>query len=118
MSTPVTAGVVGLIYQAFRARTGNWPVSTQAKEILMSSADDHGYDVLQQGAGWVNASAAVRLASGASGVYVDPSFVTPGSSSGVHRSAFVNQMATGASATSSLTVHNTTPSHVTATIGH
>jgi len=117
MSTPVTAGVVGLIYQAFHDATGGWPTSTQAKEILMSSADDHGYDVLQQGAGWVNASAAVKLASGASGVYLDPSFLTPGSFGGVHRPAFVNQIAPGASASSSLTVYNPTVSDVTVTIG-
>ncbi len=117
MSTPVTAGVVSLIYQAFRSASGGWPTSTQAKEILMSSADDFGYDVLQQGAGWVNASAAVKLAKGVSGVYVDPSFVTPGSFGGVHRPAFVNQMLPGASATSSLTVHNPTASDVTVTIG-
>ena len=117
MSTPVTAGVVSLIYQAFHDRSGAWPTSTQAKEILMSSADDHGYDVLQQGAGWVNASAAVKLASGASGVYVDPPFLTPGSFGGVHRPAFVNVLAAGGSASSGLTVYNPSVSDVTVTIG-
>jgi len=117
MSTPVTAGVVSLIYQAFRNATGRWPTSTEAKEILMSSADDHGYDALQQGAGWVNASAAVNVASGASGVYVDPPFLTPGSFGGVHRPAFVNQMAAGASASSGLVVNNPTASDITVTIG-
>src|SRR5207247_7119009 len=45
MSTPVTAGIVALIYQAYKATGGAYPVSSVAKEILMSSADDHGSDV-------------------------------------------------------------------------
>ena len=117
MSTPVTAGVVALIYQAYHNKTGSWPSSVQAKEILMSSADDHGYDVLQQGAGWTNASAAVALASGTAGISVDPAFLTPGSYGGVHRPAFVNQITQGSSATSTLTVSNPTAADITVTIG-
>src|SRR5438552_3115312 len=47
MSTPVTAGIVALIYQAYKANGGAYPVSSVAKEILMSSADDHGFTVVR-----------------------------------------------------------------------
>jgi uncharacterized protein YfaP (DUF2135 family) len=117
MATPVAAGVVALIYQAYANTTGSWPTSTVAKEILMSSADDHGFDVLQQGAGWVNASAAVELASSMAGLRVSPSFLTPGAYEGVHRPAFANLMSPGDSATETLTVFNEGPSTATLTIG-
>ena len=107
LSTPVAAGVVALIYQAYDGAHGGWPTSVVAKEILMSSADDHGYDVLQQGAGWVNASAAVDLASMADGTLrVSPSFLAPGGYEGVHRDAFVNLMSPGDSDTQTVTVTN------------
>lgn len=118
LSTPVAAGVVALIYQAYNDAHGGWPTSDVAKGILMSSADDHGFDVLQQGAGWVNASAAVELASMTDGTFrVGPSFLTPGDYNGVHRSAFVNLMSPGDTDTRALTVYNEGTTDETLTIG-
>ncbi len=117
MSTPVTAGIVALIYQAYKANGGAYPVSSVAKEILMSSADDHGFDVLQQGAGWVNATAAVELASSTAGLRVSPAFVAPGGYGGVHRPAFVNFMHPGDTYDQTFTVHNEGSSAATVSIG-
>src|SRR5207249_4900340 len=117
MSTPVTAGIVALIYQAYKATGGAYPVSSVAKEILMSSADDHGFDVLQQGAGWVNATAAVELASSTAGLRVSPAFVAPGGYGGVHRPAFVNFMHPGDTYDQTFTVHNEGSSAATVSIG-
>ena len=117
MSTPVTAGIVALIYQAYKANGGAYPVSTVAKEILMSSADDHGFDVLQQGAGWVNGTAAVELASSTAGLRVSPAFVAPGGYGGVHRPAFVNFMHPGDTYDQSFTVHNEGSSPAVVSIG-
>ncbi len=116
-ATPITAGVVALIYQSYRNVTGVWPSSTVAKEILMSSADDHGFDVLSQGAGWVNASAAVKLANATAGFRVSPSSLAPGTFGGVHRPAFANLMKPGDSYVATLTVTNPTASAATYAIG-
>lgn len=118
LSTPVAAGVVALIYQAYSDTHGAWPSSQVAKGILMSSADDHGFDVLQQGAGWVNATAAVALASMADDTFrIAPSFLTPGDYNGVERPAFVNLMSPGDSNTQTLTVSNEGTTDETLTIG-
>ncbi len=90
MSSPVAASVVALIYDAYNDVNGMWPSGQMAKNILMSSANDHGYDVLQQGAGVVNGSRAAYIASGQAGILSDTPFWTPGGYQGVNRPAFVN----------------------------
>ena len=107
MSTPVAAGIVALIYEAYGDTAGAWPTSDVARGILMSSADDHGFDPLQQGAGWVNGTAAVELATSTAGFRVSPTSLTPGTYGGVHRPAFVNFMRPGDTYMETLTVHNT-----------
>lgn len=60
-ATPLTAGVAALVIQGLKSR--NTPVTPGlVKEILMSTAKDLGNDPFVQGAGQVNASAAVSLA--------------------------------------------------------
>jgi hypothetical protein len=55
MATPVTAGNLALIYDAWHERTGEWPTAEEARNLLMASAHDQAYDVFVQGAGLVNA---------------------------------------------------------------
>jgi len=117
MATPVAAGIVALIYQAYQDNAGTWPDSSLAKEILMSSADDHGFDPLQQGAGWANGTAAVELATSTAGLRVSPAFLTPGTYGGVHRPAFANLLRPGESYVESLTVYNEGASAATLTVG-
>ena len=115
-ATPLTTGVTALIYEAYTAATGSPPTSWVAKDILMSSANDHGWDVLQQGAGWVNASAAVDLARSTAGIRVSPGSLRPGTYNGVHRPAFVNMIDPGDSYTETLTVYNEGAGMVSVTI--
>lgn len=66
-STPVAVGATALVYQAWRqATSANVPLGfyATAKDIIMSSADDLGYEATIQGAGSVNAGDAVQAALG------------------------------------------------------
>jgi hypothetical protein len=72
-STPVAAGAAALVYQAYREEVGSIPVGffAQVKEYLKSGAQDLGYNATIQGAGSVDAFAAVQAAIG------DASSVSP-----------------------------------------
>jgi len=71
-SCPLTAGLAALVIQALRSKETPFDPFT-VKNILMSTATDTGNDPFVQGAGRVNASAAVSFALGGSsfmkGVY-------------------------------------------------
>ena len=41
------------MYQAWNNATGSWPDSQTFRDLVMSTADDRGYDPLVQGAGWM-----------------------------------------------------------------
>ncbi|NLE57345.1 MAG: S8 family serine peptidase, partial [Planctomycetes bacterium] len=67
-SSPVAAGVLALIYDAWFQTTDQWPEGAAAKVVLQSTATDLKYDVLSQGSGSVNGGAAVDVASRQSGL--------------------------------------------------
>ena len=81
-STPVAAGNLALVYDAWYQRTGEWPTWEQARELMMNGANDQDFDVLVQGAGAVNADRSTDIAAGLFGVNVSPSAWYPGSSPG------------------------------------
>jgi len=68
LSSPVAAGVAALAIQMHREVIGNNYTAYDIRDILMSSADDIGYDPLAMGAGMVNATKAVE----AVGALFDP----------------------------------------------
>ena len=70
MAAPLTAGASALIIQAYNETKGDNPTPEATKVILKSSAKDLGYDSFVQGAGRVDAFAAVELALDLSGVSV------------------------------------------------
>ena len=70
-SSPTAAGVLALIYQAYKDKHGVWPTAELAKSILMASATDVNHDAFKQGAGAVNADVGTALANGLYGVYTD-----------------------------------------------
>jgi len=70
MATPLTAGASALIIQAYNETRGGKPTPGATKVVLKSSAKDLGYDAFVQGAGRVDAFAAVELALTLSGVSV------------------------------------------------
>ncbi|RLF17280.1 MAG: hypothetical protein DRN06_04080 [Thermoprotei archaeon] len=70
MATPVTAGICALVIQAYYEAHGEKPTPETVKAIIKSSAKDLGYDPFVQGAGRVDALAAVLLANSTEGLLV------------------------------------------------
>ena len=87
-SCPEAAGVVAILYQAYRQAHGQWPSFETAKRLLMNAATDLGHDVHRQGAGRVHAGRAAALASRTMGVEVVPPLWEPGDFRGQEYSAY------------------------------
>ncbi len=100
-STPVAAGGAALVYQAWRdAHGADLPpgFALTAREIMKAGARDLGYDVFTQGAGSLDAGAAVALAeSGEDGI--TPSEWRPGDYRGEEFGVFPQVLAAGESDT-------------------
>ena len=71
-SSPVVAGNLALVYQAYKARYGVWPTWDVARALLKSGASNASSSPFYQGAGVVNADRATDLAAGIYGVYATP----------------------------------------------
>src|SRR2546426_4336119 len=107
LSSPMVAGMLALVYQAYRnAHGGAWPDAETARSILMSGADDINYDPFSQGAGFANADRATRIAGGLDGVSVTPTVWTPGTYRGRAYEAFVSLMSAGETRQGTFTVRN------------
>lgn len=116
MASPVAAGNLALIAQAWRDRTGVWPTFAELKELLMGSARDTHHDVLTQGAGLVNADEGTDLAGGHEGAYATPSEWQPGDYRGTDYEAFAKVLRPGNSDTQTFTLHNPSPKPVRVTL--
>lgn len=106
LATPVTAGIVAIVYQAYKKAHSTFPDSALARNILMSGADDLHYDPFVQGAGLANASRSSLIASERSGILTSPSFWTVGDYRGTHYEAFANIVFPGDSHTKVFDVRN------------
>lgn len=105
-STPVAVGATALVYQAWRQATGaNVPANffRTAKDILKSSAEDLGLEPTIQGAGSVNAAAAVRTALGST-ARVSPNEWRAGDYRGTEYPVFSHLLAPGESDSQSFTI--------------
>lgn len=107
-SSPVAAGVLALIYQAYKEKYGNWPTAEVAKSILMASADDVKHDVFKQGSGAVNADTGTVLANGLYGVYPteDSATWTPGDYRGLDAQSFTHIVTPGSTWQKTFTLVN------------
>ena len=106
LSSPMAAGILALVYEAYRKAHGAYPDAETAKSILMSGADDVNYDVFAQGAGFANADRATKIAQGIDGISVTPTVWTPGTFRGRAYEAFVSLMSPGESRQGTFTVRN------------
>ncbi|HIO86037.1 MAG TPA: hypothetical protein EYN42_01860, partial [Candidatus Poseidoniales archaeon] len=108
LATPIAAGLVALIYDAWMQEYGVYPDSQTVRDLLMSTADDRGYDPLVQGGGFANISRAVAVIQGANGsAWITPASWMAGSNHGVHRDANTNILFPGQSAWANFTVNGT-----------
>ncbi|MDW8350679.1 MAG: S8 family serine peptidase [Anaerolineae bacterium] len=115
-SAPVAGGVLALIYQAYRDRTGEWPTYDVARALLKASATDLEYDTLTQGSGSVNADRGTAVASGLQGFYVTPDEWVPGNYRGQDWPGFAHIVYPGNIFTTPITVTNPTTASVNVSI--
>ena len=106
LSSPLTAGILALVYQAYKKAHNAFPDAETAKSILTGGADDINYDVFSQGAGFANADRATKLAQNLDGVRASPTVWTPGTFRGREYEAFVALMSPGSSAAKTFAVRN------------
>jgi uncharacterized repeat protein (TIGR01451 family) len=116
-AAPEAAGVMALVYDAYKQDTGSFPDFETARQILMSGADDQNHDVLMQGAGRVNADRATDVAGGLDGVYVTPSLLAAGEYDGTHYESFANVLYPGDTWSQTFTVSNPGAAAKTVTLG-
>ena len=113
LATPVAAGLVALIYDAWMQEYGVWPDSQTVRNLIMSTSDDRGYDPLVQGGGWANISRAISTIQGHNGsVWVEPAYWMAGTNHGVHREANTNIMLPGDISWANFTINGTGSSAV------
>jgi len=85
------------VINASYVHTDSVPQGSEAHEILMSGADDLCFDIFSQGAGQINASKSVDIASNSVGVSVSPCNWVPGDFEGVQYGTFVRLVSGGTS---------------------
>lgn len=109
LATPVAAGLMALLYDAWFAEHGTFPNSQVIRDLAMSTAQDRAYDGNVQGAGWFDADRATSTISGGNETWwTEPAAWMPGANDGAHRSANINWLLPGGNDTLSLDVHNPT----------
>ncbi len=111
MATPIAAGNLALLYQAYKAKNGSWPTADVAKNIFLSSAHDLGYDVLTQGSGNVDSNRATQIANG-NGFWVEPAQWVAGNYHGIEYPAFPSILFPGDISTKIITITNTSSSDI------
>jgi Subtilase family/Peptidase inhibitor I9 len=98
-SSPLTAGAAALVIQAYRStHSGASPSPAHVKEILMSTATDLGAPPSEQGAGFIDALAAVNAALGTgtgSGLLNNPTSASITDLPGTSQTVFVAITNTG-----------------------
>ncbi|HIO93817.1 MAG TPA: hypothetical protein EYN46_00420 [Candidatus Poseidoniales archaeon] len=107
LSTPVAAGLMALLYQAWLEEHGTFPNSQVIRDLAMSTASDRANDPNVQGGGWFDADRATATIAGESGTWwTQPASWMPGENSGQHRDANINWLLPGASADLNLSFNN------------
>ncbi|MAT48550.1 MAG: hypothetical protein CMA27_01825, partial [Euryarchaeota archaeon] len=109
LATPVAAGLTALVTQAWYETNGDWPNSLEIRDLIMSTADDRGYDPFVQGAGWFNAKRGVEtiLNQNDTTFWVQPAYWMAGKLQGANRDANMNILLPGESDSINITLNNT-----------
>jgi len=96
LATPIAAGLMALVAQAWQANLGTYPASQDFRDFVLSTSDDRGYEPFIQGGGWFNASRATATLDGVNGTWgVSPAQWNSGTYQGRHRDANINVMRPG-----------------------
>ncbi len=107
LATPVAAGLMALVAEAWMYNLGDYPDSQEFRDLVMSTSDDRGYEPFTQGGGWFNVSKATRTLDGENGTWwATPSHWNSGTFQGQHRDANLNLLRPGESQTTELEFTN------------
>ncbi len=111
LATPLAAGLMALVFEAYHDEYGIYPDSQVIRDIVMSTARDLAQDPLVQGGGWFDAARAVRTIQSQNDTWwAEPAALMPGENDGAHRIANSNWMIPGQTIVHNLTFHNPTNS--------
>jgi subtilisin family serine protease len=98
LATPIAAGLLALVAEAWQETQGEYPDSQTLRDFVLSTSDDRGYEPFIQGGGWFNASRAVSTLEGDNGSWwMSPAQWNSGTFQGKHRDANINYMFPGES---------------------
>jgi parallel beta-helix repeat protein len=117
LAMSVAAGVMSLIFQAYKDKYGNYPSTQAAMDIMRSSAKDLGYDPMTQGSGFLDALAAVKAAKGMAGLVTSAQSTSFGDTFGMSYESFINVLAPGQNGTLPISVQNPTTTSMTTNYG-
>jgi len=107
LATPVAAGLMALLYEAWHQRHGVYPDSQVIRNLAMSTAMDRANDPLVQGGGWFDAERSTATIFGENETWwTEPASWMPGENDGQHREANVNWLFAGDTAMLNLDLHN------------
>ena len=107
LATPIAAGLMALVAQAWQQNLGYYPGSQEFRDFVLSTSDDRGYEPFVQGGGWFNASRATATLDGENGTWwASPAQWNSGTFQGKHRDANINLMHPGDSQQVDLGFHN------------
>jgi len=106
LSSPATAGIVALVYDAYNQGSSVFPTSTMVKEFMMNGADNINYDPLIMGSGLSNAERSTMLANEIYGLQIAPSSWTPGGYRGTDYPSFAHVVNAGDTATKTFQLMN------------
>ena len=113
LATPVAAGLLALVAEAWQETQGEYPDSQTLRDFVLSTSDDRGYEPFIQGGGWFNASRAVSTLEGDNGSWwLSPAQWNSGTFQGQHRDANINYMFPGESQSVDLEFTNHADSQV------
>ena len=117
LATPVVAGLMALVAEAWMENLGEHPTSQEFRDLVMSTSDDRGYEPFTQGGGWFNASTAIRTLDGINGSWwATPSHWNSGSFQGQHRVANLNLLRPGETQITDIEFTNTGQSEISLSI--
>lgn len=98
LATPIAAGLMSLVAEAWIENKGEYPKSQEFRDFVLSTSDDRGYEPFIQGGGWFNASRAVSSLDGDNGTWwASPAQWNSGTFHGSHREANINLLKPGES---------------------
>ena len=98
LATPIAAGLLALVSEAWLENNQNYPKSQELRDFVLSTSDDRGYEPFIQGGGWFNASRAVSALDGENGTWwASPAQWNSGTFQGKHRDANINLLKSGES---------------------